>query len=377
MMGHHQEKNLSLPWTGERYVPDIGGNIRLEHLHRYILARDLAKDKEVLDIASGEGYGTAMIAETAKWVAGVDISPEAVGHAQKAYNMKNLEFRIGSCVEIPYPDQSFDLIVSFETIEHHNQHEEMMVEFKRVLRPDGQIIISSPEKYEYSVAPNFTNSFHVKELYRHEFENLLKAYFSHVVILGQRVLYGSAIFSEDIEAQITTYDSQGNYLQPIKGLNHPLYLIAIVSDTNFSVMLGSVLEQDINASEPLLFIQDALIERDNQITALTQTLNERNGEITSINHVLIDRDSQIASLVQNIADRETQITSLSKDIADRETQITSLSKDIADRYCRSGNPDHQSEQGYCRSGNPDHQSEQGYCRSGWAGRRSHTDHCRT
>ena len=82
--------------------------------------------------------------------------------------MKNLEFRIGSCVEIPYPDQFFDLIVSFETIEHHNQHEEMMAEFKRVLRPNGQIIISSPEKYEYSVTPNVTNSFHVKELYRHK-----------------------------------------------------------------------------------------------------------------------------------------------------------------------------------------------------------------
>ena len=106
----------------------------------------------------------------------------------------------------------------------------MMAEFKRVLRPNGQIIISSPEKYEYSVAPNLTNSFHVKELYRHEFEKLLKAYFSHIVIFGQRVLYGSAIFCEDIEAEITTYDSQDRILHSTKGLKRPLYLIAIASD---------------------------------------------------------------------------------------------------------------------------------------------------
>ena len=90
MVEHQQEKDSSLPWTGERYVPELGGNIRLEHIHRYLLARELAKGKDVLDIASGEGYGTAMIAEVARWAAGVDKAPEAVNHAQQKYSMNNL-----------------------------------------------------------------------------------------------------------------------------------------------------------------------------------------------------------------------------------------------------------------------------------------------
>ena len=57
------------------------------------------------------------------------------------------------CDAIPLPDQSVDLVVSFETIEHHDKHEEMMLEIKRVLRPDGVVIISSPDKQTYSIEP--------------------------------------------------------------------------------------------------------------------------------------------------------------------------------------------------------------------------------
>ena len=119
----------------------------------------------VLDIACGEGYGTALIAEVARRAVGVDRSAEAVKHARNAYNKANLEFKIGNCIEIPYPDHSFDLIVCFETIEHLRQHEDLMAEFKRVLAAGRVAIISSPDKYEYSIAPNFVNAFHVKELY--------------------------------------------------------------------------------------------------------------------------------------------------------------------------------------------------------------------
>ena len=71
-----------LDFTGERYLPEVGGNIELEHLHRYLLAKQAVVGKTVLDIASGEGYGSAMLAESARRVTGVDISQEAVSHAQ-------------------------------------------------------------------------------------------------------------------------------------------------------------------------------------------------------------------------------------------------------------------------------------------------------
>ena len=168
-----------LPWTGERYVPGVIGDIELEHLHRYYLARELALGKDVLDIACGEGYGSLLLAEVARSVVGVDASEEVIRYADERYQRSNVQFKHGACGHIPLPDASIDLIVSFETIEHHDEHHEMMREFVRVLRPDGLVLISSPDKAEYSDKPHFVNSFHVKELYFEEFQELLLNYFGH------------------------------------------------------------------------------------------------------------------------------------------------------------------------------------------------------
>jgi SAM-dependent methyltransferase len=103
-----------LPWTGERYVPEVEGELELEHLHRYAIARDLAYGKEVLDIACGEGYGSELLASVARNVTGIDISEETIAHASRKYVRSNLSFAVGSCASIPMPDASVDLVVSFD-----------------------------------------------------------------------------------------------------------------------------------------------------------------------------------------------------------------------------------------------------------------------
>src|SRR4051812_36604484 len=95
-----------LPWTGERYVPSLAGDIAYEHLHRYALAAQLAAGKVVLDVASGEGYGSALLARTGRAVIGIDIDPGTVAHASQAYPGRNLTFRVGSCWDLPVPDGS-------------------------------------------------------------------------------------------------------------------------------------------------------------------------------------------------------------------------------------------------------------------------------
>ena len=167
----------NLIFTGERFLPTEAGNIALEHLHRYFQAREIAAGKVVLDIASGEGYGSAILAEAALSVTGVDISDEAVAHARRRYQRDNLQYLVGDCAQIPLPDASVDMVVSFETIEHHNRHEEMLREIKRVLREDGVLLISSPDKKYYSDELNYSNPYHVKELYRDEFEALIGRHF--------------------------------------------------------------------------------------------------------------------------------------------------------------------------------------------------------
>jgi 2-polyprenyl-3-methyl-5-hydroxy-6-metoxy-1,4-benzoquinol methylase len=262
-----------LPFTGERYVPQVGGNIELEHLHRYLLAKQVVAGKTVLDIACGEGYGSAMLAQAAQKVTGVDISQEAVSHAQMKYRGDNLEYRLGSCSVIPLADDSVDVVVSFETIEHHTEHEAMMREIKRVLRLGGVLIISCPDKLEYSDKPGFNNPHHVKELYRDEFKKLLNSYFKNHSIYGQRVIYGSAIFCEDSMTPIRSYELADDLSSPICGVPHAVYLFAVASDTGLPMLSSGVLEQLINETELVLGWAGAVAERDTEVKRIKSTVS--------------------------------------------------------------------------------------------------------
>lgn len=225
--------DAALAFTGERFVPGrADGDIELEHLHRYSLVCPLAIGRCVLDVASGEGYGSAMLAAHASGVIGVDISEEAIRHASSKYVTPNLRFALGSCSALPLPNASVDMVVSFETIEHHDEHEAMMLEIRRVLRPGGVLVISSPDKLEYSDKPGYLNEFHVKELYRSEFQELLGRHFAHHRLYGQRVAYGSVVLSEDYKGpqQVQSYALENSQLRAYSGVPHAVYLIAIASD---------------------------------------------------------------------------------------------------------------------------------------------------
>lgn len=183
-----------MEFTGERFIPELEGEIKYEHLHRYALAMEFAVGKSVLDIASGEGYGAALLAQVAQFVVGVDIDSETIEHARHKYFRSNLSFCVGSCAAIPLPDDSVDLVTSFETIEHHEQHDEMMEEIKRVLKPSGILVLSSPNRLTYSDEIDYANPYHVKELYYDELCELLNRHFQYLCLYGQRLATGSFIF---------------------------------------------------------------------------------------------------------------------------------------------------------------------------------------
>jgi GT2 family glycosyltransferase/SAM-dependent methyltransferase len=183
-----------IEFTGERFVPTEHGVIRQEHLHRYAWCLPLVEGKDVLDVASGEGYGSAMLASKARSVRGVDISHDAVNHAAERYAaLGNLQYLQGSAAAIPLADDSVDVVVSFETIEHLLEQDEMMAEIRRVLRPDGILVMSSPNKEVYSDQAGYHNDYHVKELYLNEFQALLEKYFPAVELSGHRMAVCSTI----------------------------------------------------------------------------------------------------------------------------------------------------------------------------------------
>lgn len=228
-----------LTQTGERLLTDVCDHNTLEHLHRYGIALDLCRGRRVLDIASGEGYGSNLLASVAESVRGVDISEEAVSHARQKYRRPNLEYLQGSADAIPLADASVDAVVSFETIEHHDRHAEMFSEIKRVLRPRGLLVISSPDKLNYTDIPGTSNPFHVKELYREEFHALVRSHFANVWALSQRIAYGSVVAPEGGAEGFREYWGDFEEVRASGQLQRPIYNLCVASDAEIPPMAAS------------------------------------------------------------------------------------------------------------------------------------------
>jgi len=194
----HREvpSTVVLPFTGERFTPEVWGAIWSDHWLRYCVAAPLVRGLRVLDAACGEGYGSFLLAGEAHSVVGIDMSSEAVAHAQKRYVAANLTYVQASVAALPLPDASMDIVVSFETIEHLAQQVEMLSEFRRVLVPSGILIISSPNKPIYSAANESPNEFHVRELTRDELAMLLTPGFPRQGWYGQRTFAHSLLWAE-------------------------------------------------------------------------------------------------------------------------------------------------------------------------------------
>ena len=220
----------ALTFTGERFTPEERGPIWYEHWHRYAEAVHLARGKRVLDAACGEGYGSFLLADGARSVVGVDVSSEVVAHARIRYPRPNLVFAQASVTHLPLRDTSIDLVVSFETVEHLANQRSMLAEFRRVLAPDGILVISSPNRPVYNEEAGAENHFHVKELDRSEFAGLLDPFFPQQAWYGQRIVAQSALWAEGDNAggvAFTVLDSGRTF--PKAGPPSPMYFVVIAA----------------------------------------------------------------------------------------------------------------------------------------------------
>ncbi|MBS7786411.1 methyltransferase domain-containing protein [Flavobacterium sp. CYK-55] len=231
-------------WSGERLEAFIYGRDSIEHLHRYAMVMPYIENKTILDIACGEGYGSNLMSSKATLVHSVDIDPQTIQAAKAKYKKDNIRFQVGSATQIPLEDQSVDVVVSFETIEHHDQHEAMMREIKRVLKPNGVVIISTPDKLYYSDQRNFQNPFHVLELYKQEFVDLLSASFSNTQLLAQTYCNGNSIIQDDLQQANLSFFT-GDYAKVQPQNIDALYLIIIGSDVDFQKQKLSIFNGEI------------------------------------------------------------------------------------------------------------------------------------
>ena len=171
----------------ERIVPDeTEPGIVALHLKRYEFARPYCAGREVLDAGCGVGYGTAFLGEAARRAVGVDRSEEAIEYARGRYAGPNVEFEVGDLLDLRAPDGAFDVVCCFETIEHLSDQDAFVAEVRRVLRPGGEFVVSTPR-----AGTAGENPFHERELSPAEFERLLRDRFDSVELYGQRRLQTS------------------------------------------------------------------------------------------------------------------------------------------------------------------------------------------
>ncbi|HYO80168.1 MAG TPA: methyltransferase domain-containing protein [Bryobacteraceae bacterium] len=173
-------------WTGERIVPGhVDAALWNEHFARYAFAARLAAGKRVLDAGCGTGYGSAELASQALHVTGIDVAAEAVGHAYSNYDgSQNLRFIQASVTSLPFDSAAFDLVVSFEVIEHLQNWPDLIREAARVLSPHGLFVLSTPNRvfYERTRGPQGPNPYHHHEFEYGEFRDALRGHFAHVDI---------------------------------------------------------------------------------------------------------------------------------------------------------------------------------------------------
>lgn len=155
------------------------------HLARYNFAKQFCKDKRVLDISCGEGYGSYILSLAgSKEVVGLDISEETILTAKKNYKSDNLNYLVSDAGALKdLKDNYFDLIVSFETIEHLNEVDNYLKEIQRVAKNDAIIIISCPNDYYYYPTEEEFNEFHKRKYTFNDFKILTES------ILGKKVEY--------------------------------------------------------------------------------------------------------------------------------------------------------------------------------------------
>lgn len=170
-------------YSGERILPRKIFNVTYQQsLAAYEFAMRYAGGTSVLDVASGEGYGTSLLGATAAHVVGIDYNKRAVTQAQKKYSSTAVSFVHSNLFNAPNTlhGATFDVVCCFQTIEHVNDHDAFLTALLAMAKPGGILIISTPNA---RVFPSF-NPYHLHELDYEGIQDLFKRHFNSFTLYG-------------------------------------------------------------------------------------------------------------------------------------------------------------------------------------------------
>jgi GT2 family glycosyltransferase/glycosyltransferase involved in cell wall biosynthesis/SAM-dependent methyltransferase len=340
-----------IEWTGERCVPwapDV--QVVYEHLHRYLWAARLVDGRRVLDLGSGEGFGAAILAESAAQVVGVDIDERTVEHSTLNYATGNLEFHVGTALDLSTHEAgSFDAVVAFEIIEHVKDHGQVLTEVARVLADDGLLVISTPDRRLYNEASGQRNPFHEHELRLEEFLELLGEHFPHVAAWGQRTITGShmnalspAASKGDVSDTPDFYIERSGEEWRVAGDPAALYVIALASKAQLPGLPDASTLADcdlelvrIKERDAVLAANDVVVamgERDAAVARneeLSQTLERTHAEHGRALREADERArEELGQRDRDIVRGQEDIIGLRGELAVREAEIAALGAEL-------------------------------------------------
>jgi O-antigen biosynthesis protein len=328
-----KESRNDLAFTGERFIPhQTDPLLALEHYHRYHFASRFARNRRILDIGCGEGYGSAFLAQQANAVIGIDRDQATIGHARNKYSsIPNLTFEVGNCEEIRKDEQSFDMAVSFELLEHLDPDNQVkfLQSVQRMLKPDGLFLVSSPERDEYAATYQARNEFHKHEMTVTELKAFLCTFFRHVQFCGQRVLSYSTMWQlEDWRDTPFHFHCRKDLLQEIpsgESFASPLYLIALCSN--------APLPADAAAESNSLYMDVSNSDQTKDFSGWAQRLNsevQKNREsIRNLEWQLEERTAWALDQDNRIQVQRERILTLDKELEDRTRWALSLESEVA------------------------------------------------
>ncbi len=336
---------IDLDFKGERVVlGKVEPELELEHLARYRLAGQFVHDAAVLDFGCGTGYGADILKRAgARRVVGSDQSTQAVLYAQDNYAGPSVHFCATDCERSAFADDCFDVVVSFELIEHLENYNAFVRDVRRILKPTGRFIVSTPNKRTYTdESQTEPNSFHVHEFYLDELRALLSRQFGAVAILGQSLTEGTLFHGE---GKPDATGARSGSRRPLisnsddSAMKKADFFVAVCAHDESR--LGGVAEEGIfhleqtnalRARKRRIFdLQAELEDRTRWAKDLEGESSRRGRHILELQTELTERTTWAQDLAQEGESRGRRILELQGELEERLRWATQLEKDRTER----------------------------------------------
>ncbi len=296
-----------------------------EHVHRYKICSILASGS-VLDISCGIGYGSDIICEnpTVSGYLGIDISATEIEYATKQFANDKKSFALGNICSLTAEANTFDTIVSLETLEHIEDPNLAIQELARVLKQDGILCGSVPEKdYDDECERVYgPNPFHLHKFSKQDLKSSLEKHFASVEIISIGVVFGTNVEGHSNSCQIMDYQKpKGSYFFLATHSNRDLK-IDLSKISGLFIPALSMPEYDEENSNPLR----------TTIYDLEERIRERDTAIQAIENLVKEKDIAIQATEKRIHEKDEVIKILTKTIDDKDEAIKAMEEVIETRW---------------------------------------------